>query len=77
MWDCQNAKALNVPLETKNFSLFRDEEPSFEVTKPKTHQKTCSQNTKVEAAIPIKVDQKAKSAVSRMNGLHAQFPSCW
>ena len=76
MWDCQNAKALNVPLGTKIFSLFRDKEPSLEVAQPKTHQKTCSQNTKVEAAIPIKVDQKAKSAVSRMNGLHVQYPSC-
>lgn len=72
MWDCQNAKALNVPLGTKIFSLFRDKEPSLEVAQPKT----CSQNTKVEAAIPIKVDQKAKSAVSRMNGLHVQYPSC-
>jgi|TARA_B110000908_G_scaffold151560_1_gene186400 hypothetical protein len=77
VWDCQNAKALNVALTAELFGLFRDKGPCLKITHPKSNQKTSCQNTQIQATIPVKIDQKAKSSVSSMNGLHDGIPYNW
>ena len=74
--DCQNANVLNLPYETDFSPLSSAEHVTIDTTDLNTKQKTGRYHIQTQPTIPVKIDQKAVSAVTSLSRLQINIPIC-